>query len=291
MIRKKLYLCVIAISIVVLSTSLVACALTNTVPATADNTAPTVSSTNSNATAVILATTSTSIDTSITNTPEGEPTTASEPQGFLAVPQNGPGPGVLVLHAWWGLNDTTKGFCQQLADAGFTAFAPDLYHGKVADTISEAERLSNALSANRLQARDEIAQAAAFLKEYTGQADDGLAVMGFSMGANYALDLATTDTEDIRAVVLFYGTGSSNFSRSKATYLGHFAENDPYESPANVNKLEQALQSAKLPVTFYRYPGVGHWFMEPDRSDAYAPQSARLAWDRTIDFLRHYLSK
>ena len=76
--------------------------------------------------------------------------TQSQPQGFLAVPPTGKGPGVLVLHAWWGLNDTIKAFCTQLAEAGFVAFAPDLYHGKVADTIPGAKALSTALDANYL---------------------------------------------------------------------------------------------------------------------------------------------
>lgn len=62
----------------------------------------------------------------------------AKPQGFLAVPKAGNGPGVLVLHAWWGLNDTIKGFCARLADAGFVAFAPGLYHGKVADNVADA---------------------------------------------------------------------------------------------------------------------------------------------------------
>ncbi|BAS26763.1 dienelactone hydrolase family protein [Limnochorda pilosa] len=84
---------------------------------------------------------------------------------FLAVPPTGKGPGVLVLHAWWGLSDTMKGICTQLAESGFVAFAPDLYHGKVAKTIADAEALGKALDANHLQAKAEIAAATAFLAE------------------------------------------------------------------------------------------------------------------------------
>ena len=83
----------------------------------------------------------------------------SQPQGFLAVPPTGKGPGVLVLHAWWGLNDTIKAFCTQLAESGFVAFAPDLYHGKVADNIADAETLGKALDTNQLQAKADIADA------------------------------------------------------------------------------------------------------------------------------------
>lgn len=212
--------------------------------------------------------------------------TQSQPQGFLAVPLTGAGPAVLVLHAWWGLNDTIKAFCTRLAEAGFVAFAPDLYHGKVADTIADAEILGRALDANHLQAKAEIAEATTFLNQRTDVANRGLAVIGFSLGAYYALSLAADEPERIRSVVLFYGTGGDDFSNTKATYLGHFAENDEYEPQANVDHLEGALKQAGCPVTFYRYPGTGHWFFEPDRTDAYNPAAASLAWERTLAFLK-----
>jgi carboxymethylenebutenolidase len=211
---------------------------------------------------------------------------ATPPDGYLAIPPGGAGNAVLVLHAWWGLNDTMKAFCTRLAKAGFVAFAPDLYHGKVADNIADAETLGKALDASHLQAKAEIADAARFLLERAGQAASGLTVIGFSLGAYYALDLAAADPEHVHAVVLFYGTGDDDFSRSRAAYLGHFAENDVYEPPANVDGLEEALKRAGRPVTFYRYPGAGHWFFEPDRPDAFNPEAASLAWDRTLAFLR-----
>ena len=215
--------------------------------------------------------------------------THPQPQGFLAVPPTGKGPGVLVLHAWWGLNDTMKAFCTQLAESGFVAFAPDLYHGKVADTIADAETLGKALDANHLQAKAEIAEATLFLNERAAQADSGLAVIGFSLGAYYALNLAAADPEHIRSVVIFYGTDGtmgSDFSNSRADYLGHFAENDEFEPQSNVDNLEAALRRAGRPVTFYRYSGTGHWFFESDRSQAYNQAAASQAWDRTLAFLK-----
>src|SRR5512144_1064561 len=107
-----------------------------------------------------------------------------QPDGFLAVPPTGKGPGVLVLHAWWGLNDTIKAFCTRLAESGFVAFAPDLYHGKVADNVVDAETLSKAVDANFAQTKAEVIEAAMFLSERVGQADRGLAVIGFSLGAS-----------------------------------------------------------------------------------------------------------
>jgi carboxymethylenebutenolidase len=209
----------------------------------------------------------------------------SQPQGFWAIPASGKGPGVLVLHAWWGLNDTSKAFCGRLAEAGFTTFAPDLYHGKVADTIPEAEALGRALDENYLQAKAEIADSVKVLLDQAAQPERGMAVIGFSLGAYYALDLAAAEPDHIRAVVMFYGTGEGDFSASQAAYQGHFADDDPFEPRANVDALESALKRAGRPVMFYHYAGTGHWFYEPDRTDAFNEAAADLAWARTLAFL------
>ena len=111
-------------------------------------------------------------------------------------------------------------------------------------------------------------------------------MIGFSLGVYYALDLAAADPEHIRSAVIFYGSGDGNYSNSRAAYLGHFAEKDEFEPQSNVDNLEESLRSAGRPVTFYRYSGTGHWFFEPDRSQAYNQAAASLAWDRTLDFLK-----
>ena len=211
----------------------------------------------------------------------------TQPDGYLAIPPTGKGNAVLVLHAWWGLNDTMRAFCNRLAESGFIAFAPDLYHGKVADNIADAETLSDALFGNPNQAKADIAEATTFLNQRGGQADRGLAVIGFSLGAYYALDLSVTAPEHIRSVVIFYGTRPGDYSSSRAAYLGHFAETDEFEPQSDVDNLEESLRRAGRPVTFYRYSDTGHWFFEPDRSEVYNQAAASLAWDRTLAFLRH----
>jgi carboxymethylenebutenolidase len=209
-----------------------------------------------------------------------------QPDGFLALPASGTGPGVLVLHAWWGLNETIKAVCTRLADAGFVAFAPDLYHGQVAKTIAEAEGLGGTVDYQQIKA--EIAEAAHFLHEQAAPSDRGVAVIGFSLGAFFALALAAEAPKFVRAVVLFYGTEGtmdSDFSASQADYLGHFAANDEYEPPSNVALLAESLRRAGRPPTFHTYPDTGHWFFEPDVAQAYNPSAASLAWERTLAFL------
>jgi carboxymethylenebutenolidase len=209
---------------------------------------------------------------------------------YIAIPPSGKGPGVLVLHAWWGLNDTFRQVCGRLAQEGYVALAPDLFSGQIAHTIAEAEQ--------HLQSFDEAHEvppildpAVDALKDHPAVTGKGLGVIGFSMGAYWSLELALNQPNVFRAVTLFYGTngGGGDFSQSKAAFLGHFAENDPYESPETVQKLEQNIKSAGRPVSFYTYPGTGHWFFEPDRPDAYNPAAASLAWDRTKAFLKKEL--
>ena len=183
-----------------------------------------------------------------------------------------------------------QGCLHALAESGFVAFAPDLYHGKVADTIADAETLVKALDANHLQAKAEIAEATRFLSERVGQADGEPAVIGFSLGALLCAGprRRRSRTRSVPSSS-FMGPGVTTSATSRAAYLGHFAENDQYEPQADVDELEEALQRAGRPVTFYHYSGTGHWFFEPDRTNAYNKAAASLAWERTLAFLKNSL--
>ena len=111
-------------------------------------------------------------------------------------------------------------------------------------------------------------------------------MIAFSLGVYFALALSAADAEHIRAVVVFYGTRPGDYTASRAKYLGHFAETDEFEPEAAVKAMEESLRAAGRPFTFYRYAGTGHWFFEPNRTDAYNPAAAKLAWERTLTFLR-----
>ncbi len=215
--------------------------------------------------------------------------TRPQPDGYLALPPDGKGAPVLVLHAWWGLNEALKKFCDRLAGEGFVVFAPDIYHGQVADTIEGAETLAHTLlrdAASRGKAGEEVTEAGSFLLERAGAQGAGLAIIGFSLGAFFALDASERDPDRVHSVVSFYGTRPGDYSDVKADYLGHFAEHDQFEPQAEVDSLEVALRTAGRPVTFHQYPGTGHWFFEPARKDAYDEAAAMLAWHRTLEFLK-----
>jgi carboxymethylenebutenolidase len=58
-----------------------------------------------------------------------------------------------------------------------------------------------------------------------------------------------------------------------------------------VRTLEEEIRAAGRPVTFYHYPGTGHWFFEQDRPAAYHADAAGLAWERTLAFLQQTLAQ
>jgi carboxymethylenebutenolidase len=208
--------------------------------------------------------------------------------GHLALPQQGEGPGVLVLHAWWGLNDFFKALCDQLAGEGFVAFAPDLYDGKIASTIDEAKRLLEQRDGNFMH--HAATSAVDFLRAHPAVRGKGLGAIGFSMGGGWSLLLSGERPDDIAAVVIFYGSGDADFSQAKAAYLGHYAEVDEWEPLDDVRAMEAGMRGAGREVTFHIYPGVGHWFFESNRPDVYNAEASQLAWERTLAFLKSKLS-
>lgn len=210
-----------------------------------------------------------------------------QPAGHLANPDRDRRADLLVLHPWWGLNGTIRALCDRLAAEGYLTFAPDLFGGRIATTIPEAEALSG--QADETRVRSVIAEAAGFLSERADPRGGGLGVIGLSFGAWFALGLSLEAPERVRAVVTFYGSRVADYRRSRAAYLGHFAEADDFEPVSGVVGMESALRAAGRPVAFHTYPGTGHWFFEPDRADAYDEAAATLAWDRTVAFLRREL--
>ena len=208
---------------------------------------------------------------------------------YVALPESGKGPGVIILHAWWGLNNFIKELCQRLAQEGFVAAAPDLYHGEIATIIPEAEKLRSKMKREQVSA--DILAAVEQIRQSPALVSQNLGVIGFSLGAYWALWLSLEKPDWIKAVTVFYGNRNADYSPAQAAYLGHFAEVDDYVAASGVKKLEKGLKAAHRPVTFYAYPGTGHWFFESDRPDAYNAKAAQLAWSRTVDFMQAQLGK
>ena len=202
----------------------------------------------------------------------------------LYASRTGESPGVVVFHAWWGLHEDVIAYADRLAGAGFTVVAPDLVRGRMAATIAEAEQLSSGVDQDHA---DAVALAAIDHLASNGAAAR-IGTVGFSMGAPWTM-WSAAQRPTVAASVVYYGTMQGpSLSRASVPVLGHFAEADPYEPDRAVAAFERTLRDGGREVVIHRYPGTGHWFAEPSR-DAWRPEAAALAFDRTVAFLRERL--
>jgi carboxymethylenebutenolidase len=211
-------------------------------------------------------------------------------RAYVAVPDSGAGPGVLVLHAWWGLTPVFTDVCDRLAAAGYVALAPSLFPGgATAATVAEAEELRDAHDEAAV-VEPVVLAAAEQLRGLPAVTGSKIGVIGFSLGAYWALRLSQVRPDDIGAVVTIYGTDDGDYTTTRAAYLGHFAEHDDFEPLEAVRALEEKIRAAGREVTFHVYPGTGHWFVEPNQPDVYNAAAADLVWDRTLAFLKSRLA-
>jgi carboxymethylenebutenolidase len=210
--------------------------------------------------------------------------------GYLAIPESGRGPGVIVIQEWWGLNDQIKRTADRFAQEGFAALAPDFFHGKRADEPDEAGKLMMALNAD--QAARDARGAARYLRAHEANSSQKVGVIGFCMGGQLALLAGTVAPDEIGAVVDMYGIHPNvqpDFSRMKAPVLALFAEKDGFVDEAARNNLAQELRAAGVQLEMHTYPNVDHAFMNEERADVHHPQTAEDAWRRVGRFFRQHL--
>jgi carboxymethylenebutenolidase len=209
--------------------------------------------------------------------------------GYLAVPESGSGPGVIVIQEWWGLTDHIADVCDRLAGEGFVALAPDLFGGKVAHDADEAGKLMGALPVE--QAATDLGGAVDFLLGHEAVTSQKVGVVGFCMGGGFVLLLAAQQGDKVGAAVPFYGVGPSipdSYANLSAAVLGHYGEQDQMYPPDQAKALEAQIkaESKSTDVTFYIYP-AGHAFHNDENlMGTYDPENAALAWSRTTEFLR-----
>jgi carboxymethylenebutenolidase len=212
--------------------------------------------------------------------------------GYLALPASGSGPGVIVIQEWWGLTDHIVNIADRLAAEGFVALAPDLFGGRTAHDTDEAGKLMSELPVAK--AAQDLAGAVDYLLGHEAVSSSTVGAVGFCMGGGFVLMLAAQQGDRIGAAVPFYGVGEavpSQYSGLRAAVQGHYGEQDQFYPVSQARELEsQIREESGVDVEFFYYP-AGHAFHnEHDLLGTYDPDSAKLAWQRTVSFLRERLS-
>jgi carboxymethylenebutenolidase len=197
----------------------------------------------------------------------------------------GKGPGVLLLHSFWGLTSSVKDLCDGLADHGFTVLAPDINFGELPETEQAGIDQLAVASPDRLASL--VLSSAALLADRSATGPVG--IVGFGMGGSLGLWASVRLKGVVGAVVSFYGTQQIDFAGSVSSYLVHFAEEDEYITDDEAAFMEATMGLEALPVEVITYAGTKHGFCEPD-GETFDPDAFELAWSRTIEFLKTQLA-
>jgi len=220
------------------------------------------------------------------------PSGGGHAHGYLKTPPSGSGPGVIVIQEWWGLDDHIAGIVDRLADEGFVALAPDLYGGRVAHDSGEAGTMMAELPV--AQAARDLGGAVDYLLSLDAVTSTQVGAVGFCMGGGFVLQLAAQQGDRVAAVVPFYGVGQGipeTYTSVTAAVQGHYGTDDQFYPVEQARaQAEQIAQESGAEVTFHYYP-AGHAFHnDQDRMGTYDDASAKLAWERTVTFLKDKLS-
>lgn len=215
------------------------------------------------------------------------PSNGEESAGYMALPGQ-PGPAVIVLQEFWGLNDDIKSIADRFAGEGFVALAPDMYHGQVATEPDDARKLAMELELD-VAARD-LKGAVGFLRGHDSVTPGKVGSVGFCMGGSLSLYLASIENTD--AAVTYYG--APRYPEFKpldiqAPVLAHFAELDP-DTTERGKKFVEEMKGAGKAVEMHVYEGAHHSFFNQTRPEMHHPQAAELSWQRTLQFFREHLT-
>ena len=204
--------------------------------------------------------------------------------GYLA---DGGGAGVIVIQEWWGLNDHIKDIADRFAAEGFTALAPDLYHGELTTEPDQAGKLLMGL--NLATAGKDLSGAIDLLQQRTGRTKVG--VTGFCMGGGLTLMVACQRPDAVAAAAPFYGgmrpDTPIDWPAMTAVVEGHYAENDRGNAaPEAITALGEELRAMGKDATFHVYPGTHHAFFNDTRAEVYDAAASKSSWERTLALFR-----
>jgi len=223
----------------------------------------------------------------------------SEMDMYAALPDgSGPHPAVVIAFHVGGLDDFDRKMADQLAEAGFVAVVPDLFH-RFSKEVMDGPRLDRL---GHLKDADIIADmnaAVDFLTANSAINDDRIGVTGFCMGGRIAWLMAASN-QTFKCTVPFYGgnimgnwgPGDTPFSMSNninCPMLFHFGAEDGNPSVADRDTFDAELKRLGKDFEFHTYDGAGHAFMDHTNPDRYHEASAAAAWPRTIDFFNNHL--
>jgi carboxymethylenebutenolidase len=212
--------------------------------------------------------------------------------GYLAKPAgSGPWPGLIVIQEWWGLDAQTKSIADRFAASGYLAFAPDLYHGELAQ-LGDNQTATTLVQKYVGSASADLQKVFDAMKSHP-QCTGKIGSVGFCFGGRMSLVLGTSRPVD--AVCTFYGGGMQQVfdqvrSHLRAPVLGLFGDKDVSIPVGTVQEFNKLLGEIGVEHEVIVYPNSGHAFFRDSDLSVYKPEAAKDAWVRVTKFFKKNLN-
>ena len=226
-------------------------------------------------------------------------TSDGEMGAYVAVPESGSGPGIVVLQEIFGVGDYINAATERLAGLGYVALAPDLYWriqpGIALDHTEEGmgEAFQTAQQLDHAFAVKDSIDALTTLRSLpeVAAADGRAGVLGFCLGGTLAFQVAVQDDPDV--AVCYYGSGIPE-ALGQAGYihcpvLFHFGGQDPYIPREQVERVAE-FAATREDMECLVQADAGHAFDNHEAPMFHQPEPAARAWDMTRRFLARALS-
>ncbi len=191
---------------------------------------------------------------------------------------------VMMIHSWWGLTHSFRDYAEQLSFERYAVGLSDLFDGQTASDIAEAKRLRQ--MPRKVPMYKSLISNIKELLAFGGHQANSVGLIGFSMGGHWAVWLSQQPDLPVRSAILYYAARAGSYANSKASFLTHFAENDPWVSRSARRNMEREISKAGCAYTVFDYSGTRHWFAETARPEEYDATAAELAFERTIAHLK-----
>ena len=212
--------------------------------------------------------------------------------GYIATPNgNGPWPAVIVIQEWWGLDAQTKSIADRFAQEGYLAFAPDLYHGELAQLGDgdTAMKLVQKYGPNAYLDLQSMFDALTSHPDCNGK----IGSVGFCFGGRMSLTLGIS--RPLNAICTFYGGGMQTIfgqlrTNLKAPVLGLFGDADVSIPAGTVEEFDKLLDEVGVEHEVIMYSNSGHAFFRDSDPQVYIPEASKDAWERVKKFFHKHLN-
>ena len=198
-------------------------------------------------------------------------------------------PGVLVIHENRGLNPYIEDVARRLGVEGYLAFAPDGLTSVGGYPGDDEKGGALFRSVDRAKMTEDFIAAAKWLKSHV-ECTGKTGAVGFCFGGGIVSTLAVRLGSELSAGVSFYGSQppAEEVPRIKAPLLLHYAGLDTRIN-AGWPAFEEALKASHVQYKAFVYENANHGFHN-DTTPRYDAASAKLAWQRTLDFFAEHLA-